>query len=74
MDVSNSSAIVTGGASGLGEACARRLTAAGAKCVILDMNEDKGKAVAAGVNLARDLVNEPGGSLTPVAFAPCAPA
>ena len=47
MDVSNSSAIVTGGASGLGEACARRLTAAGAKCVILDMNEDKGKAVAA---------------------------
>lgn len=29
----------------------------------------KGKAVAAGVNLARDLVNEPGGSLTPVAFA-----
>ncbi len=29
----------------------------------------KGQAVAAGVNLARDLVNEPGGSLTPVAFA-----
>ncbi|MEM7287163.1 MAG: leucyl aminopeptidase [Actinomycetota bacterium] len=29
----------------------------------------KGKAIAAGVNLARDLVNEPGGSLTPVAFA-----
>ncbi|MCP5055733.1 MAG: SDR family NAD(P)-dependent oxidoreductase [bacterium] len=46
MDVSNSSAIVTGGASGLGEACARRLTAAGAKCVILDMNEEKGKEVA----------------------------
>ena len=29
----------------------------------------KGQAIAAGVNLARDLVNEPGGSLTPVAFA-----
>ena len=29
----------------------------------------KGKAIAAGVNLARDLVNEPGGSMTPVAFA-----
>ena len=29
----------------------------------------KGQAVAGGVNLARDLVNEPGGSLTPVAFA-----
>ena len=30
---------------------------------------DKGLAIAGGVNLARDLVNEPGGSLTPVAFA-----
>jgi leucyl aminopeptidase len=30
---------------------------------------DEGLAIAAGVNLARDLVNEPGGSLTPVAFA-----
>ncbi len=30
---------------------------------------DRGQAVAQGVNLARDLVNEPGGSLTPVAFA-----
>ncbi len=29
----------------------------------------KGQGIAAGVNLARDLVNEPGGSLTPVAFA-----
>jgi leucyl aminopeptidase len=29
----------------------------------------RGEAVAAGVVLARDLVNEPGGSLTPVAFA-----
>ena len=29
----------------------------------------RGQAIAAGVNLARDLVNEPGGSLTPVAFA-----
>ncbi len=29
----------------------------------------KGQAIAEGVNLARDLVNEPGGSLTPAAFA-----
>jgi leucyl aminopeptidase len=29
----------------------------------------RGQAIAAGVNLARDLVNEPGGSMTPVAFA-----
>lgn len=47
MDVSNGSAIVTGGASGLGEACARRLAAAGARCVIVDMNEELGKKVAA---------------------------
>jgi NAD(P)-dependent dehydrogenase (short-subunit alcohol dehydrogenase family) len=46
MDVSNGSALITGGGSGLGEACARRLAAAGAKCVILDMNEEKGKQVA----------------------------
>ncbi len=46
MDVSKGSALITGGGSGLGEACARRLAAAGAKCVILDMNEEKGKQVA----------------------------
>ena len=46
MDVSNGSAIITGGGSGLGEACARRLAAAGAQCVILDMNEETGSKVA----------------------------
>ncbi len=46
MDVSGGSAIITGGGSGLGEACARRLAAAGARCVILDMNEETGKKVA----------------------------
>ncbi len=30
---------------------------------------DRGQAIARGVNLTRDLVNEPGGSLTPVEFA-----
>jgi NAD(P)-dependent dehydrogenase (short-subunit alcohol dehydrogenase family) len=39
-------AVVTGGASGLGEATARRLTAAGAKVAIFDMNEERGNAVA----------------------------
>lgn len=29
----------------------------------------RGQAIAGGVNLARELVNEPGGSMTPVAFA-----
>jgi NAD(P)-dependent dehydrogenase (short-subunit alcohol dehydrogenase family) len=39
-------AIVTGGASGLGEATARMLAAAGAKVTILDMNAERGEQVA----------------------------
>ena len=39
MDVSGASTIITGGASGLGEACARQLAALGAHCVIVDLNE-----------------------------------
>jgi NAD(P)-dependent dehydrogenase (short-subunit alcohol dehydrogenase family) len=46
MDIAGASAIVTGGASGLGEATARRLAAKGAKVVVLDLNEELGKAVA----------------------------
>lgn len=40
-------AVVTGGASGLGEATARMLRAKGAKVALLDMAEEKGRAVAA---------------------------
>ncbi len=47
MDISGHTAIVTGGASGLGEATARRLAAAGARVGILDMNEDLAQTVAA---------------------------
>jgi NAD(P)-dependent dehydrogenase (short-subunit alcohol dehydrogenase family) len=39
-------AIVTGGASGLGEGTARRLAADGAKVTIFDMNEERGQMVA----------------------------
>jgi NAD(P)-dependent dehydrogenase (short-subunit alcohol dehydrogenase family) len=39
-------AVVTGGASGLGEATARALAAHGVKVAIFDMNADKGEAVA----------------------------
>jgi len=46
MDLSGASAIVTGGAGGFGEATVRRLVAAGAKVVIADMAEDRGKALA----------------------------
>ena len=46
MDLNGISAIVTGGASGLGEATTRLLAARGARVVVVDMNADKGEAVA----------------------------
>ena len=44
---SNTPAVVTGGASGLGAATARALAAKGAKVAIFDMNAEKGEALAA---------------------------
>lgn len=46
MDINRAGAIISGGASGLGEATSRALAAAGAKVTIADLNEDKGKALA----------------------------
>ena len=46
MRIEGSSAIVVGGASGLGEATARRLHAHGANVTIADVNADKGQALA----------------------------
>jgi NAD(P)-dependent dehydrogenase (short-subunit alcohol dehydrogenase family) len=46
MDIENASALVTGGASGLGEATARLLAQRGARVVIVDMNSDRGEALA----------------------------
>ena len=46
MDINGKSAIVTGGASGLGAAAARMLANKGAKVAILDLNEDLGETVA----------------------------
>jgi NAD(P)-dependent dehydrogenase (short-subunit alcohol dehydrogenase family) len=43
---SSVAAVVTGGASGLGEATVRQLAAHGVKVAIFDMNEAKGEAVA----------------------------
>jgi len=43
---SSIAAVVTGGASGLGEASARALAAKGAKVAIFDLNEKRGEAVA----------------------------
>jgi 3-hydroxyacyl-CoA dehydrogenase / 3-hydroxy-2-methylbutyryl-CoA dehydrogenase len=46
MRISGSSALVAGGASGLGEATARRLHAEGAHVVIADLNQDRGERLA----------------------------
>ncbi|WP_413333224.1 SDR family NAD(P)-dependent oxidoreductase [Brevibacterium sp. GP-SGM9] len=47
MDLSNSVALVTGGASGLGRATTERLLAAGAQVVMVDLNAEVGQQVAA---------------------------
>ena len=47
MKISGKTAIVTGGASGLGEATAIRLYNAGANVVIVDLQEELGQALAA---------------------------
>jgi NAD(P)-dependent dehydrogenase (short-subunit alcohol dehydrogenase family) len=49
LDLTGTSSVVTGGASGLGEAAARLLAQRGASVVVADLQEDKGKAVAAAV-------------------------
>jgi len=46
MELNGASAIVTGGASGIGEACVRLLAKRGAKVVIADIQEEKGQALA----------------------------
>jgi len=47
MRLQDARAVVTGGASGLGHAVARRVAAAGGKVVILDVQEGPGRAAAA---------------------------
>ena len=64
MELNSVRAIITGGASGLGLAAARRIVNAGGKVRIFDVNEAQGHAVAAslGVNagfIAADVSSEP---------------
>jgi NAD(P)-dependent dehydrogenase (short-subunit alcohol dehydrogenase family) len=46
MQIADSVALVTGGASGLGQATARRIVAAGGKVVLLDLPSSDGESVA----------------------------
>ena len=47
LDLTGTAAIISGGASGLGEATARALAAAGSTVVVADLNSARGEAVAA---------------------------
>jgi len=46
MKIAGSVALVTGGASGLGEATVRKLVSQGGRAVIVDLNADRGKKLA----------------------------
>lgn len=47
MDIKNCKAVVTGGASGLGEACVRSIVAAGGKAAIWDIQADRAEKLIA---------------------------
>ena len=49
MDINGVSAIVTGGASGIGAASARQLAARGARVVVADLQADRGAELAADI-------------------------
>ncbi|MCF8506174.1 MAG: glucose 1-dehydrogenase [Caulobacter sp.] len=54
-------ALVTGGASGIGQGCAELLASEGASVVVTDLQDDKGRAVAAaigGLYLNHDVTDE----------------
>lgn len=56
MDIRGTVAIVTGGASGLGEATARRIVADGAQVVIVDLNKERGDALCEDLGAAAEFV------------------
>lgn len=50
MELNNTSALVTGGASGLGEATVRALAQRGVRVVVLDLNIERGREIADSVD------------------------
>ncbi|MDR9489895.1 MAG: SDR family NAD(P)-dependent oxidoreductase, partial [Spiribacter sp.] len=47
MRLKKKGVIITGGASGIGEAAVRKVLSEGGKAVIADLNEEKGQALVA---------------------------
>ena len=69
MDLNGTAAIVSGGASGLGEATARVLAAAGATVVVADLNDERGKQIAeeiGGLFAHTDVVDETSVQVSPL--------
>jgi NAD(P)-dependent dehydrogenase (short-subunit alcohol dehydrogenase family) len=56
MQLANSTFLITGGASGLGAACARTFVASGARVVLADVNESLGEALASELGSAARFV------------------
>src|SRR5438067_5865333 len=56
MQVADNVALITGGASGLGEATARHLHAAGARVLIFDRDEGRAKDIVADLGDGADMV------------------
>ena len=53
MKIEGAGALVSGGASGLGEATVRRLHAGGARVVIADVNAGEGRGARGGARRSR---------------------
>lgn len=61
MELKSTKAVITGGASGLGEATARYFASQGASVTLLDLNEERGQAVASelgGAYVQTDVTDE----------------
>ena len=53
IDLAGKAALVTGGAAGIGKACAQILSQAGAKVAVVDIDLDGAKETAAGLTEAK---------------------
>jgi NAD(P)-dependent dehydrogenase (short-subunit alcohol dehydrogenase family) len=62
MDFKGKTALITGGASGMGAACAREFASAGANVVIVDLNGPLAKTVAAEIGAREPVIGDVGDS------------